>query len=225
MNRSLALIFVLAAAPAFAQWPTAGKPAETPPTPPSRRAAAAPARDDGSGFSLGIRAAWAFPYGDVNGHANLQDNVRDQVPLWLEAGYRFSKSIYAGLYGQITPGRANNCPIGADCSTSGYRFGIEGIYTILPDAVLQPWVGVGVGYEILNFSRAGEETTVKGLELAHVELGADWAASKNFSVGPYASYSLFGKYTSTSVNGVSNDVSDTAGHSWLQVGLKATYKF
>ena len=31
--------------------------------------------------------------------------------------------------------------------------------------------------------------------------------------------------TRTSVNGVSNDVSDTAGHSWLQVGLKATYKF
>jgi hypothetical protein len=34
--------------------------------------------------------------------------------------------------------------------------------------------------------------------------------------------SLFGKYTSQSANGVSNDLS--ASHNWLQTGLKATFK-
>ena len=175
-----------------------------------------------TGFAFGVRAAWAFPFGDLNPTETLGSNVSGQLPIWLEAGWRFTRNIYAGIYGQYAFGFSNNCPIASDCSTKGYRLGIEGIYNLAPDAWLQPWAGLGFGYEWLNVSRAGQDSNYKGFELAYVQAGVDLAVSKQLSVGPFGSVSFLGKYTSQSANGVSNDISAT--HEWVQVGLKATFK-
>jgi hypothetical protein len=225
LNRSIFLIAsLLFAAPAFAQWP--GPPSK--PSQPSASSSSPPHRtpaqdDDGSsGLAFGLRAGWAFPIGDLNSTSRMGDQIAGQIPAWLEAGWRFNKNLYFGLYGQRGFGFSNYCPLGNDCSTSGWRVGVEGIYTLLPDAVLQPWAGLGVGYEWLSTSRAGEDSSYKGFELLNVQIGVDWALNKQFSIGPFASISLFGKYTSQSANGVSNDIS--ASHNWLQTGLKATYK-
>ena len=242
MNRSSALLIaVLFASPAFAQWgsapaakPTpAPAPAATPapapapaaeapaPTPPPRRRVVV--EDDGStGFAFGFRGAWAFPHGDLNATSGLGDQIAGQIPVWVEAGWRFTKNIYAGLYYQYGFGFNNNCNVGADCSNHGMKFGVEGIYNVAPDAGLQPWVGLGVGYETLTVTQNGADASYKGLELVNIQLGLDWAASKQFSIGPYVSYSLFGKYTSQDASGISNDIS--AGHNWWQLGLKATIK-
>lgn len=232
MNRSIALIAaILVSTPALAQWGSA--PAKKEPAPsaaapepapaPTRRPAAVRHEDDGSsGFAFGVRAAWAIPFGDLNNSDSLSSDVSGQLPLWLEAGWRFTKSIYAGAYFQAGLGFFNNCPPGSDCSTNGLRFGLEGIYNLAPDAGLQPWVGLGFGYETLSVSRAGEDSSYKGWELLHLQVGADWAASKNFSIGPFASFSLFGTYTTQSSSGQDNSIS--ASHNWLQLGLKATYK-
>jgi hypothetical protein len=227
LNRSIFLIAsLLVAAPAFAQWPAPpSKPAQPSASSPS---AASPSRriqaeDDGSsGFAVGLRAGWAFPIGDLNATTSLGTQVAGQIPVWLEAGWRLNKNLYVGLYGQRGFGFSNNCPIGSDCSTSGWRLGVEGIYNLLPDGVAQPWAGLGVGYEWLSTSRAGEDLSYKGWELINLQVGLDFALSKQFSIGPFASISLFGKYTSVSANGVSNDLS--ASHNWLQTGLRATFK-
>jgi len=226
LNRSIFLIAsLLFAAPAFAQWPG---PTSKPSQPSaSSSSGASPARrtqdDDGSsGFAFGLRAGWAFPIGDLNSTARMGDQIAGQIPVWLEAGWRLNKNLYFGLYGQRGFGFSNGCPIGSDCSTSGWRVGVEGIYNVLPDAVLQPWGGLGFGYEWLSTSRAGEDNSYKGFELLIVQIGVDWALNKQFSIGPFGSISVFGKYTSQTSNGVSNDIS--AGHNWLQTGLKATFK-
>jgi hypothetical protein len=178
--------------------------------------------DDGSGFAFGFRAAWAFPFGDLNATDGLSSQVAGQIPVWLEAGWRFSKNVYAGAYFQYGAGFSANCPLGADCSNHGLKFGIEGIYNVAPDASLQPWVGLGIGYETLSVSYAGADSNYKGWELANVQLGLDFAPSKQFSIGPYASCSVFGKYSSQESSGYTNDIS--ASHAWLQLGLKATIK-
>jgi hypothetical protein len=210
------------AAPAFAQWPAGESKPPPLPAPSSQPRRATPQDDDSSGFAFGVRGAWAFPFGDVSSTARLQDQVFGQIPVWLEAGWRFNKNLYAGLYGQRGFGFSNNCPIGNDCSTGGWRFGVEGIYTLLPDGTLQPWFGLGVGYELLGTTRGGEDLSYRGFELLILQAGLDWALSRQFSIGPFASVSLFGKYTTQSANGVSNDVS--ASHNWLQTGVKATFK-
>ncbi|HUJ27500.1 MAG TPA: hypothetical protein VLW85_15855 [Myxococcales bacterium] len=157
-----------------------------------------------------------------NTNGGLGDQVAGQLPIWLEAGWRFSKNVYAGLYYQYAFGFSNNCIAGGDCGSHGMRFGIEGIYNVAPDSMIQPWVGLGVGYETMSVTFNGADSSYKGLELVNIQLGADFAASKQFSIGPFVSYSLFGKFTSQDQNGVSNDIS--AGHNWLQLGLKATVK-
>src|ERR1700694_4191705 len=161
LNRSIFLIAsLLLAAPAFAQWP--GPPSKPSQPSASSPAPAAPARrtstqeDDGSsGFALGLRAGWAFPIGDLSSTATLGDQIAGQIPVWLEAGWRFNKNLLIGVYGQRGFGLSNNCPIGTSCSTSGWRLGVEGIFNLLPDAAVQPWVGLGVGYEGLSTSPAG----------------------------------------------------------------------
>ncbi len=237
MNRSIVLIAaMLVSTPALAQWgstppasqpphPTAAPAPSPPPSPPPLPAPShrAMREDDGStGFAFGVRAAWAFPFGDLNATDTLGNNIAGQLPIWLEAGWRFTRNIYAGIYGQYAFGFSNNCPISTDCSTHGYRLGIEAIYNFAPDGWLQPWAGLGFGYEWLYVTRAGQDSTYKGFELGHVQAGLDLAVSKQLSVGPFASVSLLGKYTSQSANGVSNDISAT--HEWVQVGLKATFK-
>ena len=236
MNRTLLIAALVAAAPAFAQWPDKPKtetkpetktdtatPSTPPPAAPKRNRQQAPAEDDGSGFGLGIRGAWALPSGGLTADQGLGDSLSWQLPIWLEAGYWFNRNLYAGAYYQYAFG-FNNCLAGATCTSHGMRFGIEAIYNLLPTATLQPWAGIGFGYETLSRSRSGDDTTARGFELVNLQLGLDYAASKNFTIGPFASYQLFGKYTTFTAGGLSNDPSNTAGHSWLQLGLKAGYK-
>src|SRR5207244_10498554 len=139
-----------------------------------------------------------------------------QLPLWIEAGWWFNKSLFAGAYFQYAFGFPH-CLDGASCSSSGMRFGIEALYNFMPDAPVQPWAGLGVGYELFNRSRFGDET-YKGFELLNVQIGLDFPVGK-MTIGPFASYQLFGKYGSFSASGVSNNINDYTGHSWLQVGL------
>jgi len=236
LNRTLLIAALVAAAPAFAQWPdkpkaetkTQTKPEATAPSTPPPAAAKrnnqqTPAEDDGSGFGLGLRGAWALPSGGLTSDQTLSDTVAGQIPIWLEAGYWFTRNIYAGAYYQYAFG-LNNCLAGATCTSHGMRFGIEAIYNLAPTATFQPWAGLGFGYETLSRTRSGDDTTARGFELLNLQLGLDCPVGKSFTIGPFASYQLFGKYTSFTAGGLSNDLSNTTGHSWLQVGLKASYK-
>jgi hypothetical protein len=234
------IVAALATAPAFAQWPTAEKPktettkptdtaapstpAPTPAPQQSRRARPSSAeQDDGSGFGFGLRGSWAFAYGGLDANNDVANTVNGILPLRLDAGYWLNHNLYLGAYFGYGFG-FNNCLPGMACTSSDLNFGIEGIYNLMPGGGFQPWLGLGFGYEILNRNRGGDETTYKGLELANFELGADFAPSKNFSIGPYFSVPLFSKFSSFTANGQSNDIGSTVNHRWLQMGLKASFK-
>jgi hypothetical protein len=233
MTRSLALVAAaLIAGPAFAQWPdkpdTTKKPeakTEAPPLPPRRPAAheSAPADEGSSGFAFGVRGVLAFATGDTTSTRSLDSVVSRQIPLWVEAGWRFTKNIYAGAYFSYSFGSAASCFANGGCGASGMRFGVEGIYNLMPDAIFQPWAGLGIGYEVLYTSVSGNEETRKGLELFFLQLGVDWALTRQLSVGPFGAYT-FGKFTSVSSGGFSNDIPDANRHHWLQLGVKATFK-
>ena len=237
MNRSLFIAALVAAAPAFAQWPDKPKTetktetkvetkteAAAPPAPAAKRnRQQAPAEDDGSGFGLGIRAAWARPSGGLTADQGLGDSLSWQLPIWLEAGYWFNRNLYAGAYYQYAFG-FNNCLAGATCTSHGMRFGVEVLYNFAPTALLQPWAGLGFGYETLSRSISGDDTTARGFELFNLQAGVDFGLGKGLTIGPFASYQLLGKYTSFTAGGLTNDYANTTGHSWLQVGLKAGFK-
>jgi hypothetical protein len=182
-----------------------------------------------TGMSLGIRASYSLPAGNAVAFSPLNDIVSGGVPLTVDLGYRLDRNILVGAYFQASTGFINdlsfvkNCPTTASCHSNLMRFGIEGIYTFLPQAILAPWVGLGIGYEILNTSFAGTDRSLGGWEFVNVQLGADYVFSSLFKMGPYAQASL-AQYSNSSANGgPSWDVSATSLHMWWQFGVKGTF--
>ena len=94
----------------------------------------------------------------------------------------------------------------------------------------KPFAGLGIGYEMANFSASAGGAEVKGsykgLEFLNIQLGGDYAVTPNISVGPFISFSL-GQYSSASVTIAgtesSADIKEKAMHQWLFLGLGGTY--
>jgi outer membrane protein W len=199
---------------------------------------ATPARAADEGFQLALRAGYAIPLGDAVGGTPsqpLSDSVKGAIPLQLDVGYRFAKNWFVGGYFQYAFGMLNKdagktfaiCDTGGNsCSSYDLRFGIEGAYNFMPGQDWQPWVGLGVGYEIAHISAtvggASDDFEAKGWEFANVQLGVDYMVSPMFSVGPYVMFSI-GQYSTTSTAGVSTDITNKGTHEWLSFGLKGTF--
>ena len=188
-----------------------------------------------SGFSLGARLGYGIPIGDADGGdplggvpaAKMTDLVSGQIPIQLDATYRFDRNWQFGLYFQYGIAFASDtfCPAGVSCSASNVRFGAEAMYTFASEG-FSPWLGVGIGYEWLNLTAEALGTSVdfqvSGFEYLNLQLGGDWKLSPTFKVGPFVSFSL-ASYDSLSVAGLSGDIANTTTHEWLQFGLKGTF--
>jgi hypothetical protein len=190
-----------------------------------------------TGLTLGVRLALGVPLGtayvayDPDGYPfdlSFNDVLSASVPIWLEAGYRFSPSFLLGAYVQIAPASvARNTCVGG-CSGSDQRLGIEGIYHFLPREKFNPWVGLGIGYEWANYSFGEDSYGLRGFEVLNLQAGGDFALSPAARLGPFMMISLGRFATATSSTpGVTviEDIpsNDTRTHGWLQIGVKGTF--
>jgi outer membrane protein W len=202
--------------------------------------ASASSADAGGKIKIGLRLGYALPLGKATDtpSGELNKVVSGMIPIWLDLGYMVTPNIMIGLYAQYglvmiksadtatDPG----CPSGADCSGNDIRIGLQGQYHISPAASLDPWVGLGIGYEMLNYkvSANGQEGKfgVKGLEFANIQGGADFKLADSFTVGPFLSFSL-GQFSSQSADpeppGFNSSIDKTAMHEWLTLGVKGTF--
>ncbi len=205
--------------------------------------AAGTARAQGpTGFSLGLRLGYGIPMGDVHaGNASLgiasyklSDLVDGQVPLQVEAMYRFDPSWSLGLYFQYGFAFVSDvyCPAGTgvSCSARDVRFGAQ-VHYRFPSQGFVPWVGLGFGgewgtvtAEFMGFS--GDVAEVSGFEFVNLQIGGDWLLSPAFRLGPYIQFSL-AQYSTVKELGVSGTLEslpvDKSTHEWLQFGLKGTF--
>ncbi len=197
-----------------------------------------------SGILLGVRAGYALPFGDVArdeaslppAGARLRDLVPGKVPLWLEVGYRFSRHFHGELFMELAPSSvaSQSCAQGP-CSALGISFGVAVQVHALPTKLVDPWLGVGFGVELLdatvydpsppqNQPPGRYELTWRGLEVPRVEGGLDLALSSRLTVGPYvtASFARFTSFTWKPVGGTETTaaIEDHAMHGWIQAGLK-----
>jgi hypothetical protein len=192
-------------------------------------AAAAP-----TGPEIGLRVAYALPFGDIagdgtGGSIGVKDFFSGGVPVQIDLGYRFSPAVYAGVYGSygfLIPA----CPDTAECSAHNYRLGLGFQFHLAPEADLDPWIGIGAGYEWLTYNASGggasQDLEVRGFEFAHLELGADFAVAPGFKFGPFGSFSI-GQYDKASTAGVfgsaSGDFIEKKVHEWLMFGLRGAF--
>ncbi|HEY8039520.1 MAG TPA: hypothetical protein VIF15_06990, partial [Polyangiaceae bacterium] len=127
-----------------------------------------------TGVEVGLRTGYAIPLGQIQGlppnapagapTADLSKVFSGVIPIWVDAGYRLNPNIYIGAFFQYgiglvntandaTPGCAQS---GVSCSASDMMFGIDAHYHLMPDQTIDPWVGLGVGYEIASLSASAQ---------------------------------------------------------------------
>jgi outer membrane protein W len=173
------------------------------------------------------------PTGEAQKGADLSDGIKGQIPLQLDAMYRFTPNVSAGAYfsygfAQLNGDFGDICDAsGVDCAARSYRLGVQGAYNFKPGAQFDPWVGLGAGYEWASLDvEAGTEEasmTFSGIEFATLQAGADYRVAPRFTVGPYLSMSL-GRYSDLSTDGgFEGDIEEEAFHQWLQFGFRGTF--
>lgn len=184
-----------------------------------------------AGPTLALRAGYAAGIGDASKDVPIADVAKGQVPLQLDALWRFTDRFAGGLYfsygfGLLGGGVADRCDaLGADCSVATLRLGVQGTYQLAPVAGrFLPWVGGGIGYEWVRQSVStgtfDSSQSVSGWEFLSVQGGADVKVGAKLFVGPYALLS-WGRYSS--VDG--NAVSAKAWHEWLHLGVRGKLDF
>lgn len=186
------------------------------------------------GFEVGLRAGYALPLGDVSSGNAYSDFTKGIVPLQLDVGYRINGNWFAGAYFQygLTNVKVPECDqSGVSCSASDLRFGIEGQYHLMPANALDPWVGLGVGYEVYHSSESagGMEASgsTNGFEFLNATVGADYKLAPNLGVGPFLGLSL-GEFSNASFSSPgqpdqSGSIQDKALHLALSFGLRGVF--
>jgi hypothetical protein len=216
--------------------------------------APAPAADAGApwmAFEFGVKLAFGLPFGSATGGNgnDLNHFVSNMfVPLWLDAGLRFLSHWYAGAYfslglpslsNQIFSGQCNQTGFG--CSSNDTRLGVNAAYHVLPDGFVDPWFGVGIGYEWFSFtetataavSGTGKPVTasggVAGWEFVNLEGGVDFRLLNGaLGVGPFIQLNL-DQYDHQSVASDANggttgsSIQNQALHEWFLMGVKGSY--
>ena len=229
---SLAVAFIGAAATANAQTAPAEESAPAGATPAAMPAVAASGAGAGQsvtdqpGVSLSARLSYAIPMGSLMQDLTLSDGISGGIPVVIEAAYRFNRNFSAGLAGQYAYMMTKNCDAGASCSATDYQFFVEGIYNARMGSTIDPWVGLGIGYEQLSLNESGGQNpgsgSASGWGLATLQVGGNFVAAPQVEVGPFLSFSA-GKYGSLSSGGQSADIPMTTFHEWLQIGVRGTF--
>jgi hypothetical protein len=206
--------------------------------------------------SLGLRAGYAFPFGDAYEQSGLgtfkqSDLAKGALPLQLDATWRFSPAVSAGVYVSYGFGQAGSrlkelCATpGSSCKDPTFiRYGAQGAYTFEAAGKLDPWLGLSVGVEQASFGvksfvygvipgspptvlAADLDGTLRGWE-AGVAGGADYRLSPSFAIGPVVSFSV-GQYTVQHITlagqgTVAGGGVDTAKtHEWLTLGVRGRF--
>jgi hypothetical protein len=201
---------------------------------------------------LGLRTGFGVPlgkYAEVRTQATLRDedvnalgdDTYGVIPLWFDVGYRFREHFMLGgyfMFGVVLPKTARasdplggGCPEGFDCAASGVRFGLQGQYAFAPGAVMNPWLGLAVGYERIQTELQGQlfgidldaSSTYSGPDLLQLQVGLDFRSSELLALGPFVAASAM-QYTSCSLTLAGEESSceldDGGWHGWLVLGAR-----
>jgi hypothetical protein len=195
-----------------------------------------------TGIEVGLRTGYAIPLGDVRKWSALGDTVNGTIPIWIDAGYRFHPNAMIGAFFQYGIGLVNpagygfplangeTCGSASDCSASDIMFGVQFHYHLLPDQTIDPWGGVGFGYEILVLNDPGFASTTgvggesySGFQFVNLQIGADYKLTPKLGVGPFVMFSL-GEYSSCSYPQSGNcTIEGSPIHGWLTLGIRVAY--
>jgi outer membrane protein W len=203
------------------------------------------ANTDASGgkFIIAARLGYEIGMGSVESGERMSNSFSGQVPIGIEVGYMVSPSVVIGLYGQYGFGILGSqfsdacSAANLSCSAHAVRFGVQGQYHLSPAEKLDPWFGVGLGYEMATMSISGNYAgtiingsgTYKGFEFLDLQGGTDFKLSSVLGIGPFLNFSI-GEYGSVSASGAlpggpvgSGSIGSKTVHEWLTFGVRGAF--
>jgi hypothetical protein len=177
------------------------------------------------GLQVGARTGYGGGTGIVYSGLSVHEASSGGIPVIVDLGVRALPQLYAGIYGGFTPifTKSNpvSCPDGIDCTTQQWRFGVQFDFHFVPTSKLDPYIGLGGGYEILHTHLTGSvpvptplgsfpgnvdaSITDRGWEFASLTLGFDARINSGVGIGPFVSGSLneYGVHSGTQTVSVS----------------------
>lgn len=187
-----------------------------------------------AGFTMGARFGLGFPGGEAFDGGDIDEVVARSNSFMFHLGGAFAQN-HASIEGflEVSPMTLDSqleedCDFyGDSCAAVGMRVGVMGTFRFAPQQFLSPWVGGGLGWEMLyaDFDYYTYTFTGTTFELMG---GVDFKAGPVFSWGPYASMQ-FGTYTDATYwddAGGSVDFDPDAGmHTWFQIGIRGKFDF
>ena len=188
---------------------------------------------------MALRTGYAIPMGKATNadRDDMSESFGGQVPLFIEIGGKPHPNFFVGGYLGIGFGPAAGavksfCDDGGiTCTEIGVRLGAEFQYHILPEAMANPWIGYGIGYESTGIAMsAGGQTgnfTATGLEFAHFMAGVDFRLNRVLGIGPVVDFSL-GQYSRVRTEFPGSaardlEIADKAMHEWLALGVRVVF--
>jgi hypothetical protein len=180
-------------------------------------------RREAQGLELGVRMSGALPVGKSISGRPLSDAIALLLPVALDVGYRFGPRLAVGAYAEYGIGIAGRYAQG---SLSDLSLGIDVRYHLRPDSTLDPWAGVGAGYEILSYNdNGGWGWSENGFQFAHVELGLDCATVGQLEAGPFVMLGV-AEYQSCSLSGSLTGpcaIASPTLHGWAALGVRVAF--
>lgn len=199
------------------------------PSPAGEERSAPPA---GKGFQIAARTGYALPMGKADSSTDLSNIAGGQVPFLLDVGGKVHPNVFVGGYLGLGVGGAggtlkDQCDLHqTSCAAVSLRIGVEAIVSILPDSMVNPWVGYGIGYEGTGISANGNTVSLGGPEFARLMAGVDFRVSKIVGIGPFAEYSI-GQYSKVQYDNLvtsgTRELANKELHEWLTIGAKVTF--
>jgi hypothetical protein len=199
------------------------------------RAAAEGAATNARPFEIGISSGYSvIGFGGRLRPADIE--TLWAVPLFVALDYRISKHWSVGGYGEMgfIDTSADDVE-DAEETIRGhhYRVGAEAIYHSSPERRVQPWFGLGLGYDALRTTYRSRSTyppagamdpgtsspvRASGFELGHAQLGIDFALVPWLAFGPFFGGSVVSY-------GHRRGIEPSDGFNvWSNIGLRATLR-
>jgi hypothetical protein len=183
---------------------------------------AAPAASAAEPF-LDARIGFGLPFGEIVAGTDLRDVVSSDVPLQVDAGFRFGRALSVAGYvsygfGQLADDADRACG-SADCSARIFRIGLQAAIHSGIGSSRDVWGGVLFGWERLALD-APTDLTASGPELGILG-GLDFTGDGT-GFGPYVSLT-FGEFSSLEQGGRDVDVGDEKVHGTLLLGVRGYF--
>lgn len=136
-------------------------------------------------FELGISAGYSQGGGELGGNmADLDELAGPGAAIELSAGYRIIPHLSIGAYGTLAA-YSEGDSLDSETSVLGASAGLQAVLHTRPDRSIDPWVSIGAGWRGLWFDPTnGDTTALQGLDLARLQVGADYRVSKDVAIAP-----------------------------------------